>query len=168
MRNIILLVTGVVILGFFNFAIYQKEAILDNGQPVLLKLTPVDPRSIMQGDYMRLRYEIEAAMNKLAKNQIKDHHLAVIKIDERNIGHFVRIYNNEKLANNEKLIKFRYKEGSFPNAQIKPDTFLFQEGLQPLYQKAAYAIFYYNGTNEYLLQGMADTNLSKINPNANE
>ncbi len=168
MRNTILLITAVVILGIFNFSIYQKESILSNGQRVLLKLTPADPRSMMQGDYMRLRYEIEAAINKSDKNQLKEHHLAVIKIDDKNIGHFVRIFNNEQLADNEKLIKFRYKEGSFPTAKIKPDSFLFQEGLQPLYQKAAYAIFHYNGTKDYLLQGMADANLSEINPSANE
>ncbi|MFX7329222.1 GDYXXLXY domain-containing protein, partial [Acinetobacter baumannii] len=34
----------------------QKEMLLKEGQLVLLPLAPVDPRSLMQGDYMALRY----------------------------------------------------------------------------------------------------------------
>jgi hypothetical protein len=41
-----------------NGAIWQKEALIANGRPVFLELAPVDPRSLMQGDYMRLDFRI--------------------------------------------------------------------------------------------------------------
>src|SRR5690606_1427760 len=43
------------LLGYFNYSIRQKEALLKTRKSVLLELAPVDPRSIMQGDYMELR-----------------------------------------------------------------------------------------------------------------
>jgi uncharacterized membrane-anchored protein len=52
-----LVITGLVlVLGVANYDIWQKQQVVDNGQQVLLKLRPVDPRSLMQGDFMRLRY----------------------------------------------------------------------------------------------------------------
>ena len=42
-----------------NHGIVKRERILAEGHPLLLELAPVDPRSLMQGDYMRLAYEAE-------------------------------------------------------------------------------------------------------------
>ena len=52
------MVNLIILLGLFNNSILQKEELLSNGQLILLELVPVDPRSLMQGDYMRLRYAI--------------------------------------------------------------------------------------------------------------
>lgn len=46
------------VLGFFFFNIIKNESILNDGETVLLELRPVDPRSIMQGDYMALRFSL--------------------------------------------------------------------------------------------------------------
>ena len=46
------------VLGFFFFNIIKNESILNDGKTVLLELRPVDPRSIMQGDYMALRFSL--------------------------------------------------------------------------------------------------------------
>ncbi|EJS88355.1 hypothetical protein AAUPMB_10280 [Pasteurella multocida subsp. multocida str. Anand1_buffalo] len=41
-----------------NYTIHKYEDILTNGESIILKTAPVDPRSLMQGDYMTLNYEI--------------------------------------------------------------------------------------------------------------
>ncbi len=46
------------VLGFFFFNIIKNESVLNDGEIVLLKLRPVDPRSLMQGDYMALRFSL--------------------------------------------------------------------------------------------------------------
>lgn len=46
------------VLGFFLFKIVQNERILSKGEIVLLELRPVDPRSLMQGDYMSLQFRL--------------------------------------------------------------------------------------------------------------
>ena len=61
---IIIIINLIILLGFFNNSILQKEKLLTDGQLVLLELAPVDPRSLMQGDYMRLNYDISNNINK--------------------------------------------------------------------------------------------------------
>lgn len=41
-----------------NYKVQQFEDVLATGKPVVLKIAPVDPRSLMQGDYMALSYSI--------------------------------------------------------------------------------------------------------------
>ena len=40
--------------------IWQKEAIIENGRRVFIALAPVDPRSLIRGDYMALRFKTAA------------------------------------------------------------------------------------------------------------
>jgi len=47
-----------VVLLTVNYIIIQKEDTISDGRTMLLKLAPRDPRSLIQGDYMVLRYEI--------------------------------------------------------------------------------------------------------------
>ncbi|MDE8355606.1 GDYXXLXY domain-containing protein, partial [Klebsiella pneumoniae] len=51
-----LIALGLVLaLAVVNLAIVSCERLLAEGEVVLLELAPVDPRSLMQGDYMSLR-----------------------------------------------------------------------------------------------------------------
>ena len=59
----IIIVNLILLLVYFNYSIVKKEALLKEGELVLLELVPVDPRSLMQGDYMRLRYKISEDFN---------------------------------------------------------------------------------------------------------
>jgi len=52
-----LVIAGLVlVLGVANYDIWQKQQVVDDGQQILLQLRPVDPRSLIQGDFMQLRY----------------------------------------------------------------------------------------------------------------
>lgn len=48
----------IALLGTVNYKVQQFEDVLATGKPVVLKIAPVDPRSLMQGDYMVLNYAI--------------------------------------------------------------------------------------------------------------
>ena len=48
----------IALLGAGNYKVQQFEDVLATGKPVVLKIAPVDPRSLMQGDYMVLNYAI--------------------------------------------------------------------------------------------------------------
>lgn len=58
-----------------QWQVQSYERVLANGQSVLLRLSPVDPRSLMQGDYMIINYEVndaaQAAMNQLFAADLK-------------------------------------------------------------------------------------------------
>ncbi|MEY4484068.1 MAG: hypothetical protein RL693_1520, partial [Verrucomicrobiota bacterium] len=63
-----------------NVLIFQKEQTLANGRQVFLKLAPVDPRSLMQGDYMSLRYEIA---RKFEPEKINKDGRLIVEVDAR-------------------------------------------------------------------------------------
>ena len=48
----------IALLGAVNYKVQQFEDVLATGKPVVLKIAPADPRSLMQGDYMVLDYAI--------------------------------------------------------------------------------------------------------------
>src|SRR5256885_8099210 len=50
--------TALVTLAVVNTGIWQKQQLIASGQPVFIEIAPVDPRSLMQGDYMRLNFRV--------------------------------------------------------------------------------------------------------------
>jgi uncharacterized membrane-anchored protein len=55
LRYIVLALTTLAILLLVNSQIIIKERILSEGDTLLLRLVPRDPRSLLLGDYMALR-----------------------------------------------------------------------------------------------------------------
>ena len=69
MKNIIYWGTTLLVLVVVNLLIVKKEDTLASGQTMLMRLAPFDPgstRSLMQGDYMILRYTIAREVKKSA------------------------------------------------------------------------------------------------------
>ena len=54
MRMKLTLALGLVVLAILNFGIYRKELFIETAEEVYFELAPVDPRSLMQGDYLSL------------------------------------------------------------------------------------------------------------------
>ncbi|WP_409254002.1 GDYXXLXY domain-containing protein [Bacillus sp. SCS-153A] len=44
--------------GFLAYQTFTNESLIRDGETVKLELAPIDPRSLMQGDYVRLSYKI--------------------------------------------------------------------------------------------------------------
>ncbi|MDQ2704898.1 MAG: GDYXXLXY domain-containing protein [Pseudomonadota bacterium] len=55
-------------IGFLSWMIAGRAAVLREGQEVLLKVEPIDPRDLLRGDYVRLNYEIRDVPVKLVEN----------------------------------------------------------------------------------------------------
>lgn len=151
-----------VILAVMNSAIVQKIRILDNGEALYVQLAPADPRSLMQGDYMRLRYAIEQDYDRktVRKQQSK---AVIVKADTKGIAQFVRLDDGRALASDEKRLRLNTSRYW---AQIKPNTFFFQEGHGKHFSQAQYAVFTFAKDNPsaYVLTGLADEHLHIITP----
>ncbi|MFI3190128.1 hypothetical protein BCS42_11940 [Crenothrix sp. D3] len=159
MRKIIILVTGVLILLAVNITIYQRQQLRNNGRVIYLELAPVDPRSLMQGDYMALNYNI--ANNAFGFGRIKegkDGYL-IAELNEKNIATFKRLANDAPLANNEVLLRYRIR-----NEQIKfaTNAYFFEEGQAERYQSAKYGEFRVSEDGELLLTQLRDVNLAVL------
>jgi uncharacterized membrane-anchored protein len=136
LRTIILFGTLLAFLYLVNTGIWGAEQNIENGKPVYLELAPVDPRSLIQGDYMALDYQIERdAMG----DEIATTHRGqvVAQLDENNVAHYDRIYTGEPLAENE--IVLNYTVAEFIGVRIGVDSFFFQEGQARDYALARYA-----------------------------
>jgi uncharacterized membrane-anchored protein len=66
------IVLALVQIGFLAWMIAGRAAILRDGQEVLLKVEPVDPRDLLRGDYVRLGYEISSIPAELVANADAD------------------------------------------------------------------------------------------------
>src|SRR3954471_136338 len=56
--RLLLVAAVLLVLGAVNASILAKERIKTQGERIFLALAPIDPRSLMQGDYMALRFEL--------------------------------------------------------------------------------------------------------------
>lgn len=158
MKKIIFLVSTLLVFAVFNYGIFQKEEIKKNGEIVLLELAPVDPRSLMQGDYMQLRYAIERNPTYRVKEK---RGYMVVALDQHQVGTFKRFYTGEVLESNEKLFHYHNQHGQL---RIVPNSFMFQEGHAKFYERAKYGIFKFDTKGNYILVGLADAKLQVIQP----
>jgi len=155
---IIILINLIILLGLFNNSILQKEELLTDGQLVLLELAPVDPRSLMQGDYMRLRYAISDNINS---DSISKRGFCVVKLEENGIAKKVRIQENKTPINdNEFLIEYTSKKWS--NINIGAESYFFQEGEAEKYENAKYGGIKVDNQGNSLLIGLYDENRIEI------
>ena len=130
----IILVNLILVLAVVNGSIYRKQKILDQGRTVYLKLAPVDPRSLMQGDYMILRQDIlRESDDKAAMEDEPTRGRIVLSLDERNIGTFARPDNSQPLKENEVFLKYRCSKRGF---LFGLESFFFQEGDAKTYETA--------------------------------
>jgi len=162
----------VIILLLINWSIYQKEQHLKHGQKVYLELAPVDPRSLMQGDYMALRFtlarKIHDALPKestrfRAKITSLDEYV-IVSVDEKDIGTFKALYTNQTPNDNDVLMHYRVRNGK---VKLASNAFFFQEGDAHLYEKAKYGEFRVKD-GELLLANMYDAKLHKLGKSSKE
>ncbi|HEV2745704.1 MAG TPA: GDYXXLXY domain-containing protein [Allosphingosinicella sp.] len=159
MRKAIALLAGLMILAFVNFGIYQRERLLTEGRIVLLKLSPVDPRSLMQGDYMRLNFEVaDQAFPAFSGTEAADGHI-VVALDARNIGHFRRFADAAALAPNELALRYRVRGGR-PN--FATNAYFFEEGRADAYANARYGEFRVGSDGEMILTRLRDARFEAL------
>ena len=158
-RNFVLWAVVIFVLVFVNYLAYQREMLAVNGRVVLLELAPVDPRSLIQGDYMRLRY---ALSDDIEEHTDVSRGFVVVRIDANNVAHYVRIYNSiTPPGKNEILLPFRQE--SF-DVRVGPKSFFFQEGHAGFYDDARYGELRVSESGAVLLVGLRDENFKPLGP----
>ncbi|MCF6300766.1 MAG: GDYXXLXY domain-containing protein [Proteobacteria bacterium] len=162
----VILISMLVSIGLVNSVILKKENILKNGQSVLLELAPVDPRSLMQGDYMRLRFAIAVEINK--QNSASDNKeenpdgFVIVDLDENLIGTFFALDTGQQLKHNQ--IKLQYRTRNH-RIQFATNAFFFQEGKAPKFDEAKYGEFKVSQKGELLLKNLVDEQFKVIGEN---
>jgi uncharacterized membrane-anchored protein len=158
-RLIVLVVTTVVILALVNTQIAGKERIVRDGATVLLALAPVDPRSLMQGDYMSLRYALAGDVAEAADAaEVADGEI-VIEVDESGVARFVALHDGEPLASGQHLLQFRVRGET---VRLASDAFFFEEGQGETYARARFGELRVDTNGSAVLIGLRDQNVEPI------
>jgi uncharacterized membrane-anchored protein len=163
MRKYMVLAIGLFILVAVNVSIWHKEQLITHGKTVFLALAPVDPRSLMQGDYMALRFQLEqdiAPQLKNDKTQNADGY-AVVNINAQGIGEFLQLQDNlpSTLNAQQLALRYRVREGK---VKFATNAFFFEEGKGDLYAKARYGEFRVADDGELLLHDLRGENLAVL------
>lgn len=155
------LIWGILVLIVLNGIIFQREGILQRGDVVLLKLAPADPRSLMQGDYMALRYEAQRRIEVLMTRNRAETGYAVFSVDDNREGTFLRIYRGELLSEEEIKIRYRWRDNQ---VLFATNGWFFQEGHGKYYEGAAWGEFRVSPRGEVLLTGLRGDDLKPLGP----
>lgn len=171
----------VLVLGVANVAIVQKERILSDGQTVLLELAPVDPRSLMQGDYMSLNFALSQNLSALswglpkdvlAKMDAQQWVVVAVQLDANKVAQLKGVYleqdGQERLWSEEgpvaepsdvmRLRMRRHRSNWTPGT----DAWFFAEGSADRFDAARYGEFAVVEGGQSLLRAMLDKDRKEI------
>lgn len=135
------------------------ERLLANGRTVLLELAPVDPRGLMQGDYMALEFDIARRIDRYADDTPRDGYF-VLAPDQDGVGRLVRAQRSvQDLADGEIPLRFRIRDRE---VRVVTNAYFFPEGQAQKYEKARYGELRVDGSGKALLVGMRDENRNPL------
>ncbi|MDQ2136935.1 GDYXXLXY domain-containing protein [Alcaligenaceae bacterium B3P038] len=165
-----------VILALANASIYRYETILATGRTVMLQLAPVDPRALLQGDYMALRFDVarqveraryKARADAASANPVTspgerpalDGYL-VLELDRDGIAQLVRIQPARTPLNaGETLLRYRIRNDQ---TYIVTNAFFFPEGEAKHFEAARFGELRVSAEGTGLLVKLRDGDLNPL------
>jgi uncharacterized membrane-anchored protein len=155
-----IIATALLVVLAANVAIWQKEDLIANGQPVFVAIAPADPRSLMQGDYMRLNFRIPPALLEGAGGLLDNERPVMVATkDERGVVSFVRLHHGEPLAAGELRIELTPMHGDWV---VVSDAWSFAEGEAARWAPAKFGEFRVDAKGHALLVGLRGEKLEKL------
>jgi uncharacterized membrane-anchored protein/uncharacterized membrane protein len=141
----VLLLGLLLALGLVNAGIWQRERLLATGHIVRLALAPADPRALMQGDYMALRFAAARAVGQLQGDQPPspgpwggprtDGYL-VLAPDDKGVAQPLRVQPAvQPHGDNEIVLRYRLRADG---VRLVTNAYFFPEGEATRYQAARY------------------------------
>jgi uncharacterized membrane-anchored protein len=146
------------VVALMSKSIVDKEKLMANGKEVYFHLAPVDPRSLIQGDYMRLSYAVlDSVKNKEA---LPKRGYCLFYTDSNGIVTSARFQQDDKpIHSGEQLLKYTT---NFNGIQIGAESYFFQEGKADRYNNAAYGLLRVDPQGNSLLVGLCDSTRKKL------
>ncbi|WP_151821723.1 GDYXXLXY domain-containing protein [Acinetobacter oleivorans] len=171
MKKYFSLILALVTLLIFVGLVAKNEWHLHHSKSIFIELRPVDPRSILQGDYMALAYELNlqslkalAGSESEALDQVIFNHSSVqakVILDSQNRVVHTILDSNNSFAGQSLILK--NPENRLQALYPASRSFLFAESLAQCYQKAKYAEFKVNTKGEAILFDLRGEELQALN-----
>ncbi|MCU4348805.1 GDYXXLXY domain-containing protein [Acinetobacter lactucae] len=171
MKKYFSLILALTTMLFFAALVVKNEWHLHHSKSIFIELKPVDPRSILQGDYMALAYELHlqslkalAGSESEALEQVVFNRSSVpakIILDSQNRVVRTILDINNSFAGQRLILK--NPENRLQALYPASRSFLFAEGLAQCYEKAKYAEFKVNPKGEAILFDLRGEGLQSLN-----
>ena len=160
MRRLLVAAFGLLVLAAVGWSVLQKERILRDGEVLLVPLGPRDPRSLMQGDYMVLRYDVPDRINAAARQRGQRRGLLVVQRDLEGRASFQRLHEEgEELTARERLVKYVWRGN---RVDVGAPSFFFQEGAADRYTAARFGELRLAEDGSTVLVGLRDAQLNPL------
>ena len=153
----LVLLGAVLVLGVANYTIWQRQHVVDNGQPILLELRPVDPRSLIQGDFMALAYAESVFPPSATRPELPQRGSFIVSLDAGNVATFARLDDGRQPGPAEARIKYKLVD-RFGGIKLGAESFFFEEGQAQRFANAEYGVLHVDGAGNSVLVGLADEN----------
>jgi uncharacterized membrane-anchored protein len=144
------------VLSVLAALVVHKEQVLRDGKTVLLRLAPVDPRSLIEGDYMSLRYAINADASWPPDGKL------LVRKDENGVAQLIGLYEaGNPIGQDEVVLRYRRRRWQ---TRLGAEAYYFQEGTADRYAKARYGELRVAPSGESVLVGLRDENRAPLLP----
>ena len=159
------LLGAALVFGALNFSIVGKENIKRSGEIIYLRLAPVDPRSLMQGDYMALRFALVQQLDKTLGRDAAPSAASGPREGEVRFAHVAlaadRVASLADTAAPATLrLRYRIRNGQ---VWLGTNAFFFQEGDAVRFSSARYGEFRVDrASGEAVLVGLRDETLKAL------
>ncbi|MBF5007775.1 GDYXXLXY domain-containing protein [Diaphorobacter caeni] len=153
-RLVCLVAGALLVFGLVNWDVRGKEQVIAHGQPVLVKLVPVDPRSLMQGDYMALRFDLPANVHEgLEKTLLPTARVRATLDDKGRATVKGLVAERFDPVAGEVVLPLKRLKGRWV---LVTDAYFFPEGTGKVFERAQYGDFRVLPDGRALLVGLAD------------
>ena len=150
-----ILASAVLTLGIANVSIMQKEALTTACTTIFVELKPVDPRSLMQGDYMRLSFGV-GALPHASSSSLR---APLGAVDLHAVWTARRVDDGTALAADEIKINL---SGTPSHPIFVTDAWFFKEGEASRWENARYGEFRVDASGKAVLITLRGKNLEKL------
>jgi uncharacterized membrane-anchored protein len=143
-------------------AVRGHERTLAEGRVVLAELAPVDPRSLMQGDYMALRFAIDEELRLRAVDSaaMPLPRYAVLLLDAAGRATLAELSDVLPApATDHVAVRIRHRDGGL---SIGPNAFFFQEGAAERFGAARWGEFRVAPDGKALLTHLRDAEFNRL------
>jgi len=155
------------ILVLANWHIVQKRAVIADGQVLLLELRPVDPRSLLQGDYMALALSDAAMPSTTVIEHLPYRGTVILALDESRVGRYARLDDGSPLQSRELRVQYRrHQDWGGHRLDYGAQSFFFESGDAERYERARYAMLRVAEDGSTVLTDLAGEDRVAIKPSA--
>lgn len=145
---------AILVLVAVNHSIRAKERIISTGESIYLALAPVDPRSLMQGDYMALRFQLGEQLDR-EYTENRSSLRASIVLDERHVATLAG-----QGIPTDLFVRYRLRNG---RAWLGTNAYFFEEGSAARFVDARFGEFRLDReSGEAVLVGLRDAELNRL------